>query len=359
MKEQKNATQFSKKLLAWYDQNARDLPWRHTKDPYAIWISEIMLQQTRVEAVKEYYKRFLTALPTVQDLAQVDDERLMKLWQGLGYYSRARNLKQSAQIIVNELQGVFPNNKQELLKLKGVGDYTSGAIASIAFEERVPAVDGNVMRVFARVWQNELDIANPKTKRVFEELVQNTLPKTRIGDYNQAIMELGATVCLPNGAPLCATCPFREVCLAYQNNTIDQYPVKTPKKQRVVHPKTVFVVLVGDKVWLHKRANKGLLAGLWEFANVAGHKTKEESIVALHTMGVQVQNLQKLKDTKHIFTHLEWHMQTWIVHASRVQLQPDYVLASVQQLEQEFAIPNAFLNIKKQLLNVLKTQKNN
>ena len=233
--------EISKKLLAWYDKNARDLPWRHTRNPYAIWVSEIMLQQTRVEAVKEYYKKFLSALPTVQELARVDDETLLKLWQGLGYYSRARNLREGAKYIVNELNGKFPTTQKEWLAVKGVGSYTSGAIASIAFEDPAPAVDGNVMRVFSRLTLNPLDIAKPSTKKEFEHMVNNTLPNSRVGDYNQSLMELGAVVCLPNGAPKCEVCPLKELCLAYLQGKTDKYPLKSAKKQRKVEQKTVYV----------------------------------------------------------------------------------------------------------------------
>ena len=219
-------------LLHWYDYNKRILPWRENKDPYRIWISEIMLQQTRVEAVKPYFDRFMEVLPTVYDLAKVDDDRLMKLWEGLGYYNRARNLKAAAQTIVEEYGGQLPADYDKLLSLKGIGMYTAGAIGSIAFELQVPAVDGNVLRVLTRLWGDDSDILKDKTKKAMGRRVMEFMPEDRPGDFNQALIELGATVCVPNGQPLCDQCPWDTVCKAYKEDLIDQLPVKTPKKDR-------------------------------------------------------------------------------------------------------------------------------
>ncbi len=218
-------------LLHWYDYNKRILPWRENKDPYRIWISEIMLQQTRVEAVKPYFDRFMEVLPTVYDLAKVDDDRLMKLWEGLGYYNRARNLKAAAQTIVEEYGGQLPADYDKLLSLKGIGMYTAGAIGSIAFELQVPAVDGNVLRVLTRLWGDDSDILKDKTKKAMGRRVMEFMPEDRPGDFNQALIELGATVCVPNGQPLCDQCPWDTVCKAYKEDLIDQLPVKTQRKQ--------------------------------------------------------------------------------------------------------------------------------
>ena len=240
-------------LLHWYDYNKRILPWRENKDPYRIWISEIMLQQTRVEAVKPYFDRFMEALPTVYDLAKVDDDRLMKLWEGLGYYNRARNLKAAAQTIVEEYGGQLPADYDKLLSLKGIGMYTAGAIGSIAFELQVPAVDGNVLRVLARLWGDDSDILKDKTKKAMGRRVMEFMPEDRPGDFNQALIELGATVCVPNGQPLCDQCPWDTVCKAYKEDLIDQLPVKTPKKARRIEHKTVFLLECGQQISIHKR----------------------------------------------------------------------------------------------------------
>ena len=225
-----NRYDLSGSLLHWYDYNKRLLPWRENKDPYRIWISEIMLQQTRVEAVKPYFDRFMEALPTVYDLAEVEDDRLMKLWEGLGYYNRARNLKAAAQTIVQEYGGQLPADYDKLLSLKGIGMYTAGAIGSIAFELQVPAVDGNVLRVLARLWGDDSDILKDKTKKDMGRRIMEFMPEDRPGDFNQALIELGATVCVPNGKPLCDQCPWDTVCRAYKEDLIDKLPVKTPKK---------------------------------------------------------------------------------------------------------------------------------
>ena len=239
-------------LLHWYDYNKRILPWRENKDPYRIWISEIMLQQTRVEAVKPYFDRFMEVLPTVYDLAKVDDDRLMKLWEGLGYYNRARNLKAAAQTIVEEYGGQLPADYDKLLSLKGIGMYTAGAIGSIAFELQVPAVDGNVLRVLTRLWGDDSDILKDKTKKAMGRRVMEFMPEDRPGDFNQALIELGATVCVPNGQPLCDQCPWDTVCKAYKEDLIDQLPVKTPKKARRIEHKTVFLLECGEQVAIHK-----------------------------------------------------------------------------------------------------------
>ena len=243
-------------LLHWYDYNKRILPWRENKDPYRIWISEIMLQQTRVEAVKPYFDRFMEVLPTVYDLAKVDDDRLMKLWEGLGYYNRARNLKAAAQTIVEEYGGQLPADYDKLLSLKGIGMYTAGAIGSIAFELQVPAVDGNVLRVISRITEDRQDIMKQSVRRQIEENLLGIMPE----DFNQALIELGATVCVPNGQPLCDQCPWDTVCKAYKEDLIDQLPVKTPKKARRIEHKTVFLLECGEQIAIHKRGDKGLLA---------------------------------------------------------------------------------------------------
>ncbi len=299
---------FVEPLLAWYAASHRDLPWRRTQDPYAIWVSEIMLQQTRVAAVVPYYERFLLAYPTVTALAQAQDEQLFKLWQGLGYYTRARNLKRAAQCVIEKHAGVMPHTYETLLTLPGIGSYTAAAIASIAFSERVPAVDGNVLRVFARLFDDDGDVTLPATKRrVFDALLA-AFPKDA-GACNQALMELGACVCVPNGTPLCDACPLAACCLAKQNGTVALRPVKTPKRKRTVVFMTVFVLRCGERFLVRKRPDSGLLASLYELPNVTGTRNAEEIQSAWTAMGVHPVGDITLFARKHIFTHIEWQMQ--------------------------------------------------
>ena len=275
-------------LLSWYRANARDLPWRHTRDPYRIWVSEIMLQQTRVAAVVGYYHRFLQAFPNVEALADAPEEKLLSLWQGLGYYSRARNLRKAAQIVKE--RGAFPDTYQELLALPGIGAYTAGAIASAAFGRPVPAVDGNVLRVMSRLNDNHGDILSPKVRRGIESQVKALFPDADadIRVFNQALMELGATVCVPNGPPQCERCPVAAHCLARERGTALQLPVRAPKKARRVEDRTVFVLCRDNRTALRKRPGRGLLAGLWEFPNTEGTLSETEAAEVVKTWGLSV-----------------------------------------------------------------------
>ena len=295
-------------LLPWYRANARDLPWRKTEDPYRIWVSEIMLQQTRVAAVLGYYARFLAAFPTVEALAEAPEDRLMKLWEGLGYYSRARNLQKAARRVV-ELGG-FPDTYQGLLALPGIGDYTASAIASAAFGAREAAVDGNVLRVVTRLMDCHDDIADPKTKKTVRTGVQGAMPHDAadIRVFNQAMMELGATVCIPNGPPKCDMCPAAALCLGRARGTAGALPVKAAKKARRVEEKTVFLLLREGRVALRRRPGTGLLAGLWEFPNVEGALDEAAAPAAVSAWGLEAKNWKNKLSAKHIFTHVEWHM---------------------------------------------------
>ena len=295
-------------LLGWYRENARDLPWRHTEDPYRIWVSEIMLQQTRVAAVLGYYARFLAVFPTVEALAEADEERLMKLWEGLGYYSRARNLQKAAQEIT--ALGGFPDTYDGLLALPGIGDYTASAIAAAAFGRREPAVDGNVLRVMTRLTDCHDDISDPKTKRAVRAALAEVMPEepADIRIFNQAMMELGATVCGPNTAPRCDDCPVSGLCLGRQRGTAETLPVKKAKKERRVEEKTVFLLMRDRKIALRKRPKTGLLAGLWEFPNVEGALDETAAGAAVEAMGLSVIDWQSRLTAKHIFTHVEWRM---------------------------------------------------
>lgn len=295
-------------LLAWYRENARDLPWRRTQDPYRIWVSEIMLQQTRVAAVLGYYARFLEAFPTVEALAAAPEERLMKLWEGLGYYSRARNLQKAAKLVAE--RGGFPDTYGDLLALPGIGDYTASAIASAAFGRKEAAVDGNVLRVVTRITDCHCDILDPRVKKTVRERVQAVMPE-EAGDvrvFNQAAMELGATVCVPNGPPRCGACPARDFCLGLARGTAEILPVKAPKRARRVEEKTVFLLLRNGRAALRKRPDTGLLAGLWEFPNVEGALDEAAAPAAVSAWGLEPREWKNKLAARHIFTHVEWHM---------------------------------------------------
>ncbi|MBQ8310160.1 MAG: A/G-specific adenine glycosylase [Clostridia bacterium] len=332
-------------LLAWYRANRRALPWRETTDPYRIWLSEIMLQQTRVEAVKPYYARFLEAAPTVADLAALDEARLMKLWEGLGYYSRARNLQKAARIVVEQYGGRMPDSYENLLKLPGIGEYTAGAIASIAFGICVPAVDGNVLRVLSRVAGSYEDIAEQATKSAFRDALAEVVP-TDAGDFTQAMIELGATVCVPNGEARCGVCPMVSVCEAKRRGLTDELPVRAAKKARRIEKKTVLLIRDGDRTALHKRPDKGLLAGLYELPNTEGHLGEDEVLSYIRSIGFEPLRLARLEDAKHIFTHIEWHMIAY-----DVRITPEFdgyhgasgmLLVPNDEMRESFAIPSAF-----------------
>ncbi len=330
-------------LLEWYDEHKRDLPWRHTKDPYRIWLSEIMLQQTRVEAVKPYYARFLKAAPDVATLASMPQDALYKLWEGLGYYSRARNLQKAANTVMSEYGGVFPEDYDKIRKLSGIGDYTAGAIASIAFSAHVPAVDGNVLRVLSRLSASNLDIAKDDTKQQFRKALLPHIPEDA-GSFNQALIELGATVCVPNGEPKCHACPLSYLCRANIEGLTDALPIKSAKAARRIELRTVFLITdpKEDKLLLHKRGERGLLAGLYEFPNTEGHLTEEEAKAFAGTHGVICKSIRSLPAAKHIFTHIEWHMKGYEISASLEEVSPELVVAASEELNTVYAIPSAF-----------------
>ena len=324
--------QVSLPLLDWYRENRRDLPWRRTSDPYPIWVSEIMLQQTRVAAVIGYYERFLGAFPHIADLAAADDDALMKQWQGLGYYSRARNLKRAAIEIVKNHGGRFPDTYEKILSLPGIGEYTAGAIASIAFGLPVPAVDGNVLRVTARLTGDEADITLPATKKRVREALLQAMPQDAPGEFNQAMMELGATMCLPNGKPDCANCPLREFCAAHRDDLTDALPVTPKKKPRSVEERVVYLVFFNEKVAVRRRPERGLLSGLFEFPS----RMKVEP--APNIPGRCVPG----PAAKHIFTHREWRMESRVIHADSDVLPDGWIWADAVELNSIYAIPSAF-----------------
>ena len=325
-------------LLEWYRDNARTLPWREDPTPYHVWVSEIMLQQTRVAAVLDYYARFMAELPDVAALAQVPEGRLMKLWQGLGYYSRARNLQTAARQIMEEYGGVFPSQYDQVRALKGVGDYTAGAICSIAFRQPVPAVDGNVLRVVTRINGDERDIMAQATKRAIADQLSPIIPLHAPDKFTQAMMELGATVCLPNGAPQCQRCPARDFCVAYAQDSWSRIPVKAPKRPRRIEERTVWLLVHENRVALRQRPPKGLLAGLWEFPNELEGQLPPEwtgDMPQGHFGGV----------ARHIFSHVEWHLTAQVVRLEEEQLPTGWVWCTWQELTDIYAVPNAFAGV--------------
>ena len=327
-------------LLTWYDANARVLPWRDNPTPYRVWISEIMLQQTRVEAVKPYFERFVHALPDIPPLAAADEELLLKLWEGLGYYNRVRNLKKAAVQVMEQWGGRLPEDYKQLETLPGIGFYTAGSISSIAFDRPVPCVDGNVLRVITRLTACGDDIGKAATKTKIFEWIGQVLPPVRAGDVNQSLMELGATVCLPNAAPLCGRCPLQSWCKAHLAGEEERYPVKQKKKQRKVQDRTVFLLFYEDKVGLCRRPETGLLRGMWEFFCVEGRLDGQQAQDSLRERGLSFSGLQPLPDAKHIFTHIEWHMTGFSVTLEKPADGVTFVTG--KQLEADYALPSAF-----------------
>ncbi len=325
-------------LLSWYKEHARALPWRDRPEPYRVWISEIMLQQTRVEAVKPYFERFMEALPGIGDLAAVPEDRLLKLWEGLGYYSRAKNLKKTAELLVEQYGGELPASYEELKTLPGIGSYTAGAIASIAFGIPVPAVDGNVLRVVSRVMGSRDDILKQAVKRRMEEELSAVMPKGAASSYNQGLIEIGAIVCVPNGAPLCSQCPLASICIARSKDLISEIPVKTPKKARRSEDKTVMLLRQAGRIAIRKREDTGLLASLYEFPNVDGHLEGEALLTRL---GVKEAVITPLSAAKHVFSHVEWHM---IGYQIELEERPagDFLWVTAEDLKKNYSLPGAF-----------------
>lgn len=349
-------------LQRWFLNNARVLPWRENPTAYNVWISEIMLQQTRVEAVKPYFDRFIRELPDVKSLAECPEDKLLKLWEGLGYYNRVRNLKIAANQIMDEYDGRIPSEYEELLKLKGIGHYTAGAIASIAYGKAVPAVDGNVLRVISRVTADDSDIMKQSVRTHMEEKLLEVMTqgsreceakKTEVipSIFNQALMELGATVCVPNGAPKCEPCPWNKLCGARKYNRIEEIPVKSKAKARRVEEKTVLIVKEGKRVALHRRANKGLLAGMYEFPNIEGRLTEKEVLSYVEEMGYTPIRIQQACEAKHIFSHVEWHMKGYVVFLQDVAYEKKnkkrknekWQFVEVEETKDNYAIPSAFV----------------
>ena len=332
-------------LLPWFEANKRLLPFRQEPSAYHIWVSEIMLQQTRVAAALPYYERFIRELPDAAALAACDADTLHKLWQGLGYYNRVNNMQKAARVVCERYGGELPADYDALRALPGIGDYTAGAIASIAFGIPAPAVDGNVLRVFARLYNDDADITKPETKRKFTERVLDQMPKTAPGPYNEALMELGALVCVPNAAPQCLACPLAPVCRGFAAGRAEQLPVKPPKKEKERLPVTVALVQSPAGLLLQRRPDKGLLAGLWQpaaFENQA--LSREQLTAALAALGVDAVLERPLQPARHVFTHKIWQLSGWAGSAPAVPLPEGWVWGRPE----DYPLPSAFDGILSQ-----------
>lgn len=327
-------------LLDWFKENKRELPWRQDKDPYHVWISEIMLQQTRIEAVMGYYARFLSTLPDVKSLSKVDDDALMKLWEGLGYYSRARNLKKAAVAVMQEHGGVFPRTYAQLVKLPGIGEYTAGAIASICFDEKVPAVDGNVLRVVARLQGSRKNVLLPEVKKTVAEELTKIMPQ-EAGAFNEGLMELGELICLPNGAPLCGRCPLTDQCTAYKKELTEKLPVRVKVMKRRRADKTVFLITSDEgKIAIEKRPDSGLLSGMYQLPNVEGFHEENELAVILADWNLSPVEIVFHKKAKHVFTHIDWQMRAYAV--SVTQENDRFLWVTQEELHSAYSLPTAF-----------------
>jgi A/G-specific adenine glycosylase len=330
---------FQKKLLEWHDENARQLPWKGESDPYRIWISEIMLQQTRTETVSGYYHAFLMEFPDVYALAEADEERLFKKWEGLGYYSRVRNLKKAAQVVMERHGGVFPGKYEDILALPGIGAYTAGAICSIAFHQPKAAVDGNVLRVVSRLTEDDTPIDQPAYKKQVQTALEAVYPEDA-GAFTQALMELGATLCGPNWKPRCAECPCRSFCGGAIHGTAEQFPVKKPKAKRKIEERTVLILSCDGRYALEKRPDTGLLAGLWQFPNVCGGLEPEIAVRAVEEIGLHPRQLRRMVERKHIFTHIQWKMRGIYIEVSEPS--GEFAWMTAEEIDEKAALPTAF-----------------
>ena len=337
----------AKKLLDWYYANRRILPWREDPTPYHVWLSEIMLQQTRVEAVKPYYARFLERCPTIQDLANIPEETCLKLWEGLGYYSRARNLQKAAKIIVSDHGGELPKTQEQLSSLPGIGEYTQKAILAIAFQQPFVAVDGNLLRVFARLEAKRFSAITPALKKEADAYFASSFPLERPGDFNQALMDLGELVCLPNGDPLCERCPFASFCKAKKENDPSSYPGKKTKNQKKSEDIDVFLLYQNGKYAIHRRDDSGLLAGLFEFPNMEKRTAPEERERFLNDKGLTIVEESPLDEARHIFTHLIWKMKGYRIEVSGNC--DEYSFLTPEQIKNDCSIPSAFRHYLDQL----------
>lgn len=323
-------------LIAWYENHGRDLPWRQTDNPYFILVSEVMLQQTRVEAVRGYYSRFLEEFPTVRLLAEASEDRLLKRWEGLGYYSRARNLQKAARIID---QNGFPHTLEGLLSLPGVGPYTASAVGSICFSLPAPAVDGNVLRLVSRITGDETPLSD-RVKKRYTALLSPIYAECDPHMLTQSLMELGATLCGPNGSPDCEQCPVISYCAGHDRGIADKLPVRPPKKERRKEQKTVFILRCGSALALSKREERGLLSGMYELPNTKGLLSEAEAAEYVAGLGVKPLNLQYTIARSHVFTHVEWEMRG--IAFACANSHPSFIWAAPEELREHYALPTAF-----------------
>ena len=369
---------FVKPMLVWYNENARDLPWRRTKDPYLIWVSEIMLQQTRVEAVLGYYERFTSALPTVTDLALCPEDRLLKLWEGLGYYSRARNMQKAARIVCESYAGQMPASAAALMKLPGIGEYTAGAISSIAFGQAEPAVDGNVLRVIARLEAISDNILNESVKKKIRDDLRGLHDANdgTFGLLNQAFMDLGAGVCLVGSAPKCDICPISSYCRCFELGLQSELPVRVKKQKRRIEKRTVLLIRRDETYAIRKRPDSGLLSGLYEFPNETGELSSDDALAKAESLGLMPLRIKKLSAAKHIFSHVEWHMTGYEIlvapsgfpdagelqdagdlsHTKENVKENPLIFATPEMIESKYPVPSAFEKYAK-MINI-RTGKN-
>lgn len=337
-----------KPLLAWYASRARSLPWRDDPKPYRVWVSEIMLQQTRVEAVKPYFERFMEAFPSIQALAEAEDDYLLKMWEGLGYYNRARNLKAAARKVMEEYGGCLPASFEELIGLPGIGSYTAGAIASIAFGLPIPAVDGNVLRVVSRILGDREDIRKASVKSGMERELKAVMPYRDASRYNQGLIEIGALVCIPGGGPRCGECPLASLCFTGKNGWWKEIPYKSPAKARKIEKRTVFILEYQDKVAIRKRPPKGLLAALYELPNMEGCPARDEVAGILGLEPGLVGQVVPLPPAKHVFSHVEWQMSGYRVVLKEMcegqgsDALGGWFMVSRDEVAAKYALPNAF-----------------
>jgi len=343
-------TDFCKLLLEWYRKEARVLPWRSNPLPYWVWISEMMLQQTRVDTVIPYFLRFVEELPSIEALAKVEEDQLLKLWQGLGYYSRALNLKKAAIQIVSEHHGCLPTDSKELQRLPGIGPYSAGAISSIAFQQRQTLMDGNVLRVMARILGITEDLRTKEAQRQIREYLEKHLSLTRPGDFNQALMELGATRCLPNGAPLCDRCPVSDFCTAKRLGQIDIIPLKVQKAPREIQELTVLLLHWKQLYGIKKRESSGLLAKMWVLPMIPSKLSMTELQSMLEQEGYRVCEISSLTPAKHIFTHIEWHMTGYLVELEAIPMMDDLTWEKATTIDRQYAIPKAMSYFTKHMI---------
>lgn len=331
-------------LIKWFEIHKRDLPWRKEPSAYHVWVSEIMLQQTRVEAVKPFYERFLKAFPKIQDLAEAPEEQLLKIWEGLGYYNRVRNMQKAAKQIMENYHGNIPADYEKILALKGIGSYTAGAICSFAFGIPKPAVDGNVLRVVSRILADDEDISKASVKKKVESMLEEIIPQDRANDFNQGLIELGALVCVPNGTPKCSDCPAEPFCIAHRKGIEMTLPVKKKGNARRIEKKTVLVFKDGEMIALKKRAAKGLLAGMYEFPNLEGWKTMDEVIRYSQAIGLNPLRVEPLPEAKHVFSHVEWHMKGFMIRVDELEhsCKETMLFIHPEEIQKHYAIPAAF-----------------